>query len=117
MTIENCFNIREAVKEEIEKQVKEYIGSVYEQGYENGYEQGKNESDNKLYKLYQELSDAYKTIYILERIERIGAWVGIDEFPHEDWECNMCGCIEHEEYNFCPNCGAQMKKERYEDTD
>ena len=112
MTIENCFNIRGAVKEEIEKQVKEYIGSVYEQGYENGYEQGKKESNNKLYKLYQELSDAYKTIYSLERN---GHWIFVDN-THEHARCSECGygnvdLFDGKTHNYCPNCGADMREE------
>ena len=44
-----------------------------------------------------------------------GAWVGIDDFPHQEWECNQCGKIVYtdsetgiEEYEFCPHCGAEM---------
>lgn len=43
-----------------------------------------------------------------------GTWVGLDDFPHEDWECDHCGCaVENIEdpwnhYHFCPNCGAEM---------
>ena len=44
---------------------------------------------------------------------RYGAWIGIDEEPHEDFECCVCGkaiyAIEDlSEYKFCPNCGAEM---------
>lgn len=39
-------------------------------------------------------------------------WVGIDEFPHEHYECNRCG-YEHitddiSIFKYCPNCGALM---------
>ena len=46
-----------------------------------------------------------------------GHWIGIDEEPHEDYECDACGYVvstwtaniePHEEYKFCPNCGAKM---------
>ena len=45
---------------------------------------------------------------------RNGHWVGIDEEPHEDYECDRCGkaiyAIEDlSEYKFCPNCGADMR--------
>ena len=43
-----------------------------------------------------------------------GTWVGIDDFPHEDWECDNCGCVVGNTddpwnyYHYCPNCGACM---------
>ena len=44
-----------------------------------------------------------------------GEWVGIDEEPHEEWECCNCGNIintymqdELEEYKYCHKCGAKM---------
>lgn len=46
-----------------------------------------------------------------------GAWVGIDEEPHEDYECNVCGFVvstwtanikPQEVYKYCPHCGAYM---------
>ncbi len=45
---------------------------------------------------------------------KTGHWIGIDEEPHEDYECDKCGYtistytanIEpHTEYKYCPNCG------------
>ena len=45
-----------------------------------------------------------------------GTWVGIDDFPHEDWECDHCGCVVGNTddpwnyYHFCPNCGAMMEE-------
>lgn len=107
MIKQDVFDIRGAVKAEIEKQVKEYVGSVYEQGYGNGYEQGKKESNNKLYKLYQELSDTYKTI---DSLERVGHWIK-EKTEREIWlHCSECS-FHHAlmiPKNFCPNCGARM---------
>ena len=49
---------------------------------------------------------------------KTGHWIGIDEEPHEDYECDKCGYtistytanIEpHTEYKYCPNCGAKME--------
>lgn len=46
-----------------------------------------------------------------------GTWVGIDDYPHEDWECDHCGSVVEgtddpwNYYNFCPNCGADMREE------
>ena len=39
-----------------------------------------------------------------------GHWVGIDDFPHETWECDRCGKIVEtdEPPNYCENCGAKM---------
>lgn len=50
-----------------------------------------------------------------------GAWVGIDEEPHETWECDHCGfvidcsgCPDPRKYRdafkFCPSCGTEMLK-------
>ena len=43
-----------------------------------------------------------------------GNWVGIDDDPCETFECDRCGfvldnCIQGVLYNFCPNCGADMR--------
>ena len=45
-----------------------------------------------------------------------GNWVGIDDDPCETFECDRCGFvlddwIQGAFYNFCPNCGADMRKE------
>lgn len=51
------------------------------------------------------------------KANKVGHWVGIDEYPHEDYECDRCGYVvstftanikPHEEYKFCPNCGVKM---------
>ena len=47
-----------------------------------------------------------------------GHWIGVDEFPHEDWECDCCGGQAFgndripQEFHFCPNCGADMREEQ-----
>ena len=44
-----------------------------------------------------------------------GCWVGIDDFPYDDWECDRCGGqvygtnAPYEEYKYCPNCGTKME--------
>jgi rubrerythrin len=46
-----------------------------------------------------------------------GHWIGIDDFPHDDWECDHCGCVVESTndpwnyYHYCPNCGADMREE------
>ena len=51
------------------------------------------------------------------REPEIGHWIGIDEEPHEDYECDRCGYAvstftanikPHTEYKYCPQCGAKM---------
>ncbi len=46
-----------------------------------------------------------------------GHWVGIDDFPHDTWECDGCGYVVEndnriEDWNFCPNCGADKRGEK-----
>ena len=58
-----------------------------------------------------------EAIKILPSAEKKGEWIGIDDYPHEDWECSVCGGIFcgndafREEAHFCPNCGARMEGE------
>ena len=51
-----------------------------------------------------------------------GKWVGTEFDGYADgnpvyyeWKCSNCGCIFEDEepmYNYCPNCGANMKGEQ-----
>lgn len=58
----------------------------------------------------------------IEAIEnqKIGHWIEIDDYPHEDFECDCCGGKvygteePYEEYKYCPNCGAKMEGENNE---
>ena len=54
---------------------------------------------------------------------KTGHWIGIDEEPHEVWECDHCGfvidgsgCIDpydyRDTYKYCPYCGARMVEEQ-----
>ena len=51
--------------------------------------------------------------YGAEEVET-SKWTGIDEFPHDDWECSCCGGIVDnigqwiKDYKFCPRCGTRM---------
>ncbi len=45
-----------------------------------------------------------------------GKWHPIKDNAYYAGECSECGCIPmrtvfHEPYNFCPKCGADMRKE------
>lgn len=43
--------------------------------------------------------------------ERCGYWVGIDDSPHETWECDHCGFV-YEGWSppqYCEKCGCKMK--------
>ena len=43
-----------------------------------------------------------------------GRWiwtVADDEYFGEYWKCNFCGEHSYIGYNFCPNCGADMREE------
>lgn len=48
------------------------------------------------------------------------SWVGIDEFPHEHYECNRCGYAHITDdisiFKYCPNCGAMMMDEKEEES-
>ena len=72
--------------------------------------------------LYKALTD--QSFQVAERIEQmnedrvIGHWIPIDDEPHEDYECDVCGkfistCSANikpeEEFKYCPECGSKMK--------
>ena len=50
-----------------------------------------------------------------------GRWVGTDydgfadgNPVYDEWKCSICGCVVEDEeptWNFCPNCGADMRGE------
>ena len=59
------------------------------------------------------------TLPSVQPTQKIGKWVGIDEYPYEDWECNCCGMVvitgcsdvnPYDEYKYCPNCGTKMEE-------
>ena len=54
---------------------------------------------------------AHGTPYEEERPH--GEWIEtgeMEEYWGEEYECSVCGLLSHE-HNFCPNCGADMRKE------
>ena len=87
-----------------------------------------DDTRNGMYSHFASDQDAQsfkKTIKALPSVIPIktkGAWIGIDEEPHETWECDHCGfvidcsgCVDPTEYRntfkFCPNCGVDMRDE------
>lgn len=71
-----------------------------------------------------ELDTAIATLVNLPSAQperKVGHWVPIDDEPHEDYECDVCGYISEATfgpggvsgnlYNYCPNCGARMESE------
>ena len=67
--------------------------------------------------VWNEDSDGYEyaqaidvAIESLER--RCGEWIVCDAPPPTWWyECSICHKAGNVEYNFCPNCGADMRFE------
>ena len=56
---------------------------------------------------------------------KTGEWIGTEYDGYADgnpvyyeWKCSECGCVIEEEgrptYNYCPNCGADMRGEQDE---
>lgn len=82
------------------------------------------QSPTNIYTVAHELAEQYdaigrsqETISQISTIESrpTGVWVGIDQYPHEEWECSNCGNIinadtqdELEEHMYCHKCGAEM---------
>lgn len=45
-----------------------------------------------------------------ERPQGEWLWLGDNPNPNHKWSCNKCGRGVKEQENFCPNCGADMRK-------
>ena len=71
------------------------------------------------YKLFENVLERLPSVDVVER--KRGEWIGEadgyynGELIYDTWYCSNCDyCIEDEEtptFNFCPNCGADMRKE------
>lgn len=65
---------------------------------------------------------AKKEILAAQRERKKGKFIGTEYDGYADgnpvyyeWKCSECGCIFEDEeptYNFCPNCGADMRGEQ-----
>ena len=107
---------REALLNAIHKVIEEAFGSddIYDKGYNNG-----------LYKA-SELIDNAPTVHgIVAFVERPkGEWIADTSHCYNDdedtFECSVCkepftlicGTPKDNLYNFCPNCGADMRGEK-----
>ena len=79
------------------------LSRIRKEAYEQGYADGKVDGYNLAGKA-------------ISSPRKKGHWVGIDDEPCEVWECDVCGCVCEDwtgkpTYNFCPNCGADMRGE------
>ena len=85
--------------------MKEQRIEDYRKGYQAGFEAGKRNAISK-----QRITKHITNIGALILLER-GCWVGIDDFPHDEWECDHCGYVTELRTNFCPDCGADMREQ------
>ena len=59
-------------------------------------------------KPYRDTIDAQPTADVVEVVH--GKWVVCDAPPPTWWyECSICHKAGNVEYNYCPNCGADMR--------
>ncbi len=66
-------------------------------------------------KLLQEAANAIEEFNTHMRPVVRGKWewtVADDEYFGEYWKCNLCGEHSYIGFNYCPNCGADMREER-----
>ena len=56
----------------------------------------------------------------IEQERKTGEWIGMEydgyadgNYVYYEWKCSKCGCVIEEEgrptYNYCPQCGADMR--------
>ena len=71
----------------------------------------RNDSKSVAHLLALEAIDLAVEALEAEPTER-GRWIGIDDFPHETWECSRCGKIIETDKppHYCENCGKRMDK-------
>ena len=87
---------------------------MYHEAFETDSDMQKWESGCWIrFKMFENAIESAPTVDAVER--KKGNWVGIDDEPCETFECDRCGFvledwIQGAFYNFCPNCGADMRK-------
>ena len=54
-----------------------------------------------------ELSEQGKRL--LDALRLKGEWIDAGQYPYD--KCSLCGCEvdSYDDWNFCPNCGADMR--------
>lgn len=73
-------------------------------------------------KKYSDMENEIANLPSVTPKQRTGTWIGIDEEPHETWECGLCGFVIdagswrnpeacRDSYKYCPSCGAKMEGE------
>lgn len=103
MTMENDYILRKAAIEKIRYQ------GIYGSGYSN------EERENDVVDMIESIPAAD-----VRPVVR-GHWIGTKEAEEmgdimKEFTCSVCGCCEwdcteSESFNFCPNCGADMREE------
>lgn len=79
--------------------------------WEGSVEKNKNNTEE----LLKIAEDIYNTAYIRGKASterQIGEWVYDTEhsITIDMYKCSVCGYYGHTHFNFCPNCGCDMRK-------
>ena len=59
-----------------------------------------------------ELLNQIPTAEVRENVK--GEWIEVIDIGYHGWRCNLCGEDSYRKSNYCPNCGADMRKEETE---
>ena len=100
---------------EIQK-MQDFEQAQIEKAYRLGYEEGKREAQPERKPYHEVWISALRTLP--ER--KTGKWIKLDAHAHlADHKCSACGqecyvptCMGDPMYDFCPNCGADMRGEQ-----
>lgn len=93
------------------KQAREMADLNMEQleyAYNSGYADAKSKYESEIIKAYTKGFDTG-----VETVKNEGEWIDtgyMEEYWSEEYRCSICGAKDHW-HNFCPNCGAKMKKD------
>lgn len=73
-------------------------------------------------RFFEKLRKALDEIPSAEPERKEGSFIGTEydgyadgEPVYYEWKCSECGCVFEDDeptYNFCPNCGADMRGDR-----
>ena len=100
---------------------EDVIKKMYYEAFDNNVSYMKNMAkwDSGLWIRYKLFENVIETIPSVDVVEpKRGEWVAKTENYYSHWVCSKCGAWALLEYNeqmclsnFCPNCGADMRKE------